>query len=152
MYGISQPDEIEHGKRILAEEDDGICFFDGVQQTLLDLKQRGFLLGIVTDTANPIYVKLSWFEQGGFEHVWDSIISSQEIGVRKPDPKIYRAALQQLGVTSDQVAFVGHKAVELDGARAVGIKTIAFNYEDNANADFYIQQFSDLMKLPIIGR
>jgi hypothetical protein len=42
LHGLSQPDEIEHGMRILAEEDDGICFFEGVQQTLLVLKQRGF--------------------------------------------------------------------------------------------------------------
>ena len=151
LYGVSQPADIERGKRILAEEDDGVSFFDGVQQTLLDLKHKGFLLGIVTDTANPIYVKLSWFEQGGFEHVWDSIISSQEIGVRKPDPRIYGAAMQQLGVTSDQVVFIGHKPSELDGARAVGMKTIAFNYEQNAQADFYIQQFPELLKLPVIA-
>jgi HAD superfamily hydrolase (TIGR01549 family)/HAD superfamily hydrolase (TIGR01509 family) len=151
LYGITQPDQIERGKQILAEEDDEIRFFDGVRQTLLDLKRRGFLLGIVTDTANPISVKLSWFEQGGFEHVWDSIISSQEIGVRKPDPKIYGAALQQLGVATDQAVFVGHKSTELDGARAVGIKTVAFNYEKNAQADFYIQQFPELLKLPVIA-
>jgi putative hydrolase of the HAD superfamily len=151
LYGVSQPEDIERGKQILAEEDSSISFFDGVQQTLLDLKQRGYLLGIVTDTANPIYIKLKWFEQGGFEHVWDSIISSHEIGVRKPDPRIYCAAMQQLGVETDQVAFIGHKTSELDGARALGIKTIAFNYENNAQADFYIQHFSDLLKLPVIA-
>jgi HAD superfamily hydrolase (TIGR01549 family)/HAD superfamily hydrolase (TIGR01509 family) len=151
LYGITQPDQIERGKKILAEEDDEVRFFDGVRQTLLDLKEKGFLLGIVTDTANSISAKLSWFEQGGFEHVWDSITSSQEIGVRKPDPKIYCAALQQLGVTTDQVIFVGHKSSELDGARAIGITTVAFNYEINAQADFYIQRFPELLNLPVIA-
>jgi putative hydrolase of the HAD superfamily len=151
LYGISQPEQIRRGKQILAEEDDGIRFFDGVQQTLLDLKHLGFLMGIVTDTANPIYVKLGWFERGGFEHVWDSIISSQEVGVRKPDPGIYLTALLQLGVAPDQAVFVGHKISELEGAKAVGMKTVAFNYEKNANADFYVQRFSDLLKLPFIG-
>jgi putative hydrolase of the HAD superfamily len=150
LYGISQPGQIEHGKQVLAEEDDRVLFFDGVRTTLLNLKQKGLLLGIVTDTANPIHVKLGWFEQGGFEHVWDSIISSQEIGVRKPDPAIYCAALRQLGVASDETIFIGHKSSELNGARAVGIKTVAFNYEKNAQADFYIEQFSDLLKLPFI--
>jgi putative hydrolase of the HAD superfamily len=151
LYGVSQAEHLERGMKILAEEDDEVRFFDDVPQTLLDLKQKGFLLGIVTDTANPITVKLSWFEQGGFEHVWDSIISSQEIGVRKPDPGIYLAAMQQLGVASDQAVFVGHKTCELDGARAVGLKTIAFNYDDNAKADFYIERFSELLKLPVIA-
>ncbi len=151
LSGVSQPEQIERGKQVLAEEDDSVRFFDGVQQTLIALKDMGYLLGIVTDTANPISVKLGWFEQGGFEHVWDSIISSQEIGVRKPDPGIYRAAMQQLGVTSAQTVFVGHKRSELDGAHAVGIKTVAFNYGENVNADYYIQQFFDLLKLPVIA-
>jgi putative hydrolase of the HAD superfamily len=92
----------------------------------------GYMLGIVTDTANPVHAKLSWFERGGFGHVWDSIISSKELGTRKPDPKIYHAALQQLGLTPDQAVFVGHKASELDGARAIGMKTIAFNPDRDA--------------------
>ncbi len=150
-YGVTQPEQIERGKQILAEEDENIQFFDGVQKTLLALKDKGYLLGIVTDTANPIHVKLSWFDHGGFVHVWDSIISSKELGMRKPDPRIYHAALQQLGVTSARTAFVGHKASELEGARAVGMKTIAFNYEKTAKADFYIQQFPDLLKLPVIA-
>jgi len=149
-YGVAQPEQLELGRKILAEEDDCVEFFDGVQATLLALKEKGLLLGIVTDTANPIHVKLEWFEQGGFVHVWDSIISSQEIGVRKPDPAIYRAAMRQLGVTSERTVFVGHKASELDGARAVGMRTIAFNYEISAKADYYIQQFPDLLKLPVL--
>jgi putative hydrolase of the HAD superfamily len=150
-YGLTRPDQIERGMKILAEEDNSVQFFDGVQPTLAALKEKGFLLGIVTDTANPIHVKLNWFEDGGFVDVWDSIISSKEIGVRKPDPAIYRAALQQLGVPSERTVFVGHKASELEGARAVGMRTIAFNYEKTAMADFYIQQFPDLLKLPVIA-
>ena len=53
--------------------------------------------------------------------------------------------------TSERTAFVGHKASELEGARAVGMKTIAFNYENSAKADFYIRRFSDLLKLPVIA-
>jgi putative hydrolase of the HAD superfamily len=151
LYGVSQPEQIQRGKQVLAEEDDGVKFFDGVRQTLIDLKNLGFYLGIVTDTANPISIKLGWFEQGGFEHVWDSIISSQEVGVRKPDPGIYRAALRQLGVTADQAVFVGHKMTELDGAKAVGMVTVAFNYEENAEADYYLQKFPDLLRLPFVG-
>ena len=149
-YGITQPEQVERGKEILAEEDDSVEFFDGVQETMLKLKEKGLLLGIVTDTANPIHVKLNWFDHGGFVHVWDSIISSHEIGTRKPDPAIYGAALKQLGVASGRAAFVGHKATELDGARAVGMTTIAFNYENDATADFYIQQFCELLTLPVL--
>jgi FMN phosphatase YigB (HAD superfamily) len=53
-------------------------------------------------------------------------------------------------LTAAQAVFVGHKASELDGARAVGLKTIAFNFEKSAQADFYIEEFSDLLELSLI--
>ena len=97
----------------------------------------------MTDTAQPLHVKINKLERGGIGHLWDSIIPSSEVGVQKPDPQIYQLALQQLGVTSDQAVFVGHKSTELEGARNVGMKTVAFNYDPDAKADFYIKEFSD---------
>jgi putative hydrolase of the HAD superfamily len=151
LYGVTQPEDIARGKQLLLEEDNGVQFFEGVQETLVKLKDCGYLLGIVTDTANPIYIKLSWFERGGFGDVWDSIISSKELGVRKPDPRIYQAALQQLGLNAEQVIFVGHKASELDGAKAMCLTTVAFNNDPEARADFYITHFSDLLDLPLLS-
>jgi putative hydrolase of the HAD superfamily len=135
----------------LKNDENNVEFFEGVQETLLALKERGFLLGIVTDTANPIHAKLNWFERGGFGHVWDSITSSMEVGTRKPDPRIYAAALQQLGVKANQAVFIGHRAQELEGARNAGIRTIAFNYDDDAVADYFIEKFSDLLRVPVIA-
>ena len=148
LHGVSQPEQIERGKQILDDEDHDLQFFEGVAQTLSVLKEKGYLLGVITDTSNPLYVKLNWFERGGFGDVWDVIISSYELGVRKPHPDIYGAALQQLGLAAGQAVFVGHKAEELAGARRVGMKTIAFNYEDKAVADFYIHRFTDLLATP----
>jgi HAD superfamily hydrolase (TIGR01509 family) len=150
IYGITQPEQVERGKQALKKDENNVEFFEGVQQTLISLKERGYLLGIVTDTANPIHAKLNWFERGGFGHIWDSVTSSMELGTRKPDPKIYQAALQQLGLTSDHAVFVGHKTCELDGARAVGMQTIAFNYDPDAHADYFIEKFSDLLDVPVI--
>lgn len=151
MYGITDPKEVARGKQALIEDDANVAFFDGVPETLRALKEQGYLLAIITDTANPISAKLSWFERGGFGHVWDAIISSMDMGVRKPDPKLYHAALSQLGLTADQAVFIGHRTSELAGAQAVGIKTIAFNYDKDARADFYIESFADLLKVPVLN-
>jgi FMN phosphatase YigB (HAD superfamily) len=101
--------------------------------------------------TKPLHVKINKLERGGFGNLWDSIISSLEVGVQKPDPKIYQLALQQLGITSNQAVFVGHKAIELEGARNVGMKTVAFNYDKDAKADYYIKKFSDLVNLPVMS-
>jgi putative hydrolase of the HAD superfamily len=151
LYGVNDPEQIVCGKLAMEEDDNNIRFFEGVRETLTSLKDKGFLLGIITDTAMPLHVKLKWFENGGFVHVWDSIISSQELGIQKPAPEIYAAALQQLGLSADQAAFVGHDVDELQGARTSGMKIIAFNNGESAKADFYIKTFSDLLKIPIIS-
>ena len=151
IYGVTQPELIARGKQALIDDDGNVAFFEGVAETLRALKQLGFLLAIVTDTANSISAKLSWFERGGFGHVWDSIISSMDIGTRKPDPRIYRAALKQLGLAPGQAVFVGHRASELAGAREVGMQTIAFNYDKGASADFFIEKFSDLLNVQVLS-
>jgi putative hydrolase of the HAD superfamily len=150
IYGVTNPEHVARGKQALIDDDGNVAFFEGVPETLYALKKQGFLLGIVTDTANSISSKLNWFERGGFGHVWDSITSSIDIGARKPDARIYHAALQQLGLTPDQVLFVGHRASELAGARVVGMHTVAFNYDKDASADYFIEKFSDLLKVPVL--
>lgn len=147
-YGLTAPEEIACGLQALQDDEDNVTFFVGVKETLHQLKQAGYLLGIITDTANSISSKLRWFEKGGFGEVWDAIISSAEFGVRKPDAILYQAMLRQLGLRGEQVIFVGHKAVELDGARSVGMKTVAFNWEPDAQAEISIEEFSELVHVP----
>ena len=151
LHGVDAPEQIERGKQAMQEDDNNVKFFKGVRETLIALKENGYLLGIISDSANPIHVKLKWFEKGGFVHVWDSIITSQDMGIQKPAPEIYAAALQQLGLSASQAVFIGHDVDELKGARKAGMKTIALNYAKSAKADFYIKTFSDLLKLPIIS-
>lgn len=150
LYGVTEPALVERGKQLMDMDDNNIEFFDGVPETLLELKEKGYRLAIITDTAMPLHVKLGWFERGGFGHVWDSIISSRDMGTQKPDPKIYYAALQQLGVQVDHAAFVGHAPEELEGARIIGLKTIAFNCNESARADYYVSKFADLLKIPLL--
>jgi len=151
-YGVTKAEDVARGKKILEEEGNNVQFFAGVCDTLRALKERGYLLGIITDTAAPFHIKLNWLEKGGFGDVWDSIISSQELGVRKPSPEIYQAALHQLNVSPCQAIFIGHKVSELDGAQAVGLQTIAFNPDPGARADIFIGQFSEILNLPLLSK
>jgi putative hydrolase of the HAD superfamily len=151
LYGITDPALVSRGIQIVKKEKDNIQFFDDTLETLELLKDRNYYLGIVTDTVQPLHVKINKLERGGIGHLWDSITPSSEVGVQKPDPRIYQLAMQQLGVTADQTVFVGHKSTELEGARNAGLKTVAFNYEIDAKADFYIKDISDLAKLPIMS-
>lgn len=131
----------------LEKDSDDVGFFDGVRKTLTELKRRGYHLGIITDTYHTKETKLEWLQRNGIDQVWDVFVSSCEEGVRKPHPAIYRAALSRLDLDPSEASFVGHKRSELDGAKAVGLRTVAFNYEATAEADDFIEQFCELLTL-----
>ena len=71
--------------------------------------------------------------------------------MRKPAPSMYEEALAQAGLKPAEAVFVGHKTIELVGAREVGLKTIAFNYEADAPADVYIDKFNELISVPLLN-
>ena len=150
LYGITDQNLVSRGIQISLEERDKILFFNGTLETLIKLKNRNLYLGIVTDTSQPLHVKINKLERGGIGNLWDSIIASRDVGVQKPDPTIYHLALKQLGIRPNQAVFVGHKSTELEGAKNVGLQTVAFNYENGAKADFYINDFSELADLPLV--
>ncbi|HKQ98651.1 MAG TPA: HAD family hydrolase, partial [Candidatus Polarisedimenticolia bacterium] len=61
----------------------------------------------------------------GLAPYFAAAIWSFRVGVAKPDPAIYRAASEALGVPPDTCVFVGDgNAAELDGARAVGMRAV----------------------------
>ena len=147
LYGFTDEKQIQEGVDALDLDDNTVAIYEGVPETITTLKNQGYLLGIITDTALPYTVKLKWFEKEGFGHVWDVIVSSKDLGIRKPSPLLYEEALIQAGFRPDECVFIGHKATELEGARNVGLKTIAFNYEESAIADQYIEKFPELLDL-----
>ena len=71
-------------------------------------------------------------ERYGFEDLTDTMVYSHEVGVRKPDPAIYRLALDRLGVQPAEAVFLDDKELAVDGARAVGMAAVQFR--DNAQA------------------
>jgi HAD superfamily hydrolase (TIGR01509 family) len=144
--GIEDP-HLEAAIEAFQMDSCNVAYFDRAKDTLEELKRRGYKLGIITDTYHTKELKLGWLREIGIDQVWDVFVSSCEEGVRKPNPAIYRAALDQLDLVPCEASFVGHKKSELDGAKAVGMTTIAFNYESVAAADHFIEQFDELLTL-----
>jgi epoxide hydrolase-like predicted phosphatase len=62
----------------------------------------------------------------GIGDCFDEIIVSARVGLRKPDPRIYRLALQRLKVEAHQAVFVDDMLVNVEGAVAVGLHAIRF--------------------------
>ena len=64
----------------------------------------------------------------GLDRFVDELVVSAEVGVSKPDPEIFRVAINRLGVSAQQAVMVGDSwAADIEGARAAGIRAIWFN-------------------------
>jgi putative hydrolase of the HAD superfamily len=59
-------------------------------------------------------------------HIFDLIIDSSEVGMRKPEPEIYLLTCEKLGVQPDRAAFVDDIPTNIEGASAVGLHAIQF--------------------------
>jgi len=137
--------------RVAIEKDHGnIVLFPMVKDTLDTLKGRGFLVGVITDAGVSKSTKLAWFKKQGLDIVWNAYANSMDLKTRKPDLYMFEAALKEAGVTADETVFVGHDAREINGAHRAGLRTIAFNYDPDVEADYFVDKFEDLLILPIL--
>ncbi|HEX7621372.1 MAG TPA: HAD-IA family hydrolase, partial [Anaerolineales bacterium] len=65
-----------------------------------------------------------------FEDVFDEMIISAEVGLMKPDPRIYRLALEKLGAQPQESVFLDDVLVNVEAARSVGMYAIQFTRLD----------------------
>jgi FMN phosphatase YigB (HAD superfamily) len=100
----------------------------------------------------PLEWKMNWLAAVGVAEFVDIVSCSSVLGSSKPNPEIYRDALCQAKIQPREAAFVGHDAGELEGARRVGMKTVAVNYQPGTAADYYASSLSDLLNVPILVR
>jgi FMN phosphatase YigB (HAD superfamily) len=124
----------------------------GAREVMRDLKQRGFILGVITSTMYSSEWKISWLEEVGVAEFIDILICSTELGQDKTHPTIFWAALTKAKLNPWQTAYVANGARELAEAHHLGMSTVAVLYEPDAKADYYVQTLPDLLSVPIFQR
>jgi len=67
--------------------------------------------------------------------LFDHVIESAKIGLRKPDPRIYRMMVERLGVDPQQCVYLDDLGVNLKPARDMGMTTIKVVSGEQAIAD-----------------
>jgi putative hydrolase of the HAD superfamily len=95
---------------------------EGTIDTLEELRRRGIKRGLISVCSGD--VEDVW-EETAFAPHFDDVVLSCAVGLRKPDPRIYRLACERLGVQPEECLFVGDGANdELAGAERVGMKAV----------------------------
>jgi len=80
-------------------------------------------LALVSNFDHPPHAH-ALLQESGMADVFDAVVVSGDVGVKKPDPRIFRPALQAVGLQPDEVVFVGDSAEDVQGAQAAGITPI----------------------------
>lgn len=92
--------------------------------TLRRLRELGLSLGIVSDQpAGPDCRAM--MDYWDLTPLFDAVALSCEVGCAKPDPRIFRSALERLGALPDEAVMVGDDLLaDVAGALSVGMKAI----------------------------
>lgn len=94
----------------------------GVLDVLRDLRDTGYLIGVLTD-CTPELPDL--WPSLPYANVVDAVTFSCSVGTRKPDPVLYHHIAAQLGVDPSECLYVGDGgSQELTGATAVGMRAV----------------------------
>jgi HAD superfamily hydrolase (TIGR01549 family) len=102
-----------------------LVLYDDAAHTLEALRGH-FKLGLVTN--GPSRTQRPKIEQFKLADYFDLIIVSEEVGVAKPEPAIFKIALDRLGVAAHETLFVGDSPeFDLRGAAAAGMPFVWMN-------------------------
>ena len=98
---------------------------EDVFPTLEQLQARGIKLGVVTNRSQPVDELM---EALGMNGTFDVVLTAGEAGVWKPDPQIFRMAVQALGISPHKTVFVGDNYYsDIQGARRAGLHPVLYD-------------------------
>ncbi len=104
-----------------------------VVEIIGSLGQQGYRLCLLSNTTASELRPL--LETHGLEPLFDEIIISSEVGMRKPDPRIFRLSLSRLGARPEETAFVDDSPHNVNAARRLGIKGICYTGDETLRLD-----------------
>ena len=87
------------------------------------LRQEGYTTGIITNNVKEFGD--GWRSLIPVDELFDFVVDSSSVGIRKPDPRIFQLALDQLGdISPGQVIFLDDYQANVDAARDLGLQAI----------------------------
>lgn len=101
--------------------------FPGIPDLLTKLRNAGIRLAVITNSdPDEAALRLASLDLAGF---FETVITPQTFGIKKPDPAVYRNTLELLGVDTADAVMIGDRPDrDVEPARAAGIRAIHAAY------------------------
>jgi putative hydrolase of the HAD superfamily len=101
---------------------------EGAVSTVKALKAAGHRLGVVSNAEGRVERDL---DGAGYAGLFETVVDSHVVGVEKPDPKIFRIAMERMSISPESVVYLGDvPAVDVAGARAAGLTPVLLDRHD----------------------
>lgn len=95
---------------------------EGTHEALERLRDAGFRLGVISNADGRVEGLL---EGAGLRSHFEFVLDSRIVGVEKPDPEIFRLALERMAVEASEALYVGDLyPVDVVGARRAGLRAV----------------------------
>ena len=119
--------------------------FDGTFE-ILDYLKENYKLHIITNGFEEIQTKK--MINSNIYHYFEKVITSESVGVKKPNPKVFNYALQMVKATPNECMMIGDNLeADIQGAINCGIKAIHYNSENSNSIPKNITSIYNLLDL-----
>ncbi len=150
-------DEMSHVYRTFnkAKHDSFVKEFPGVYDTMKQLKEAGFKMGIVTSKMSD--VAIMGMKLTKIDPFFDTIVASEHIENPKPDPEAIYKALEELGSSPDEAIMVGDNGSDILAGKNAGVRTtvgVSWSIKGREHVrsfepDYILEHITDIY--PIVG-
>ena len=130
---------------------DQIEIFPGMKELVLELKERGYKVGIATSRLRAS--TLLGLNKFGLEDKIDALVTVEDTAKHKPDPEPALICLEKLGSTADESIMVGDSAYDMGCGKNAGMTTVLVGWsevaksgvvstaKENASADIFTPDY-----------
>ena len=122
--------------------------FSEVKETLNKLKKKDFKLAILSNGTPSLLVNL--VKNNNLENIFDDIFSIEEVGIFKPDSKVYELPVNKYNIKKDEILFLSANTWDVSGGGNYGYNSVWVNRNKNIfdNLDYQpLDEIHDLSEL-----
>lgn len=125
--------------------------YPNVSKTLTELARNGVKIAVISDApAREAWLRIYYLN---LHHRFDLVLTFDDIGVRKPDPKGFKMVLEKLQIKPEEAIMVGDwPERDMVGASQLGIKTVFARYGDtfdtvDSGADWDVDNIYEIVNI-----
>ena len=111
----AQPDAAERAAGMLTRMFSGMRVEESMIEIVRTVRAAGLRTGLLSNSWGLEY------QRDGWDTLFDAVVISGEVGLRKPDPAIYALAAQRLDLPPEQIVFVDDLRPNVHAAAAAGM-------------------------------